>query len=221
MILYFVRHGYPDYEHDSLTEEGRRQAEETAKYLNSIDFNYIFSSILERAVATAEYLAKKQNKDIIKLAWASEHNAGSYFAVFDEEHHFSNWLFWDKKCAKRMLELSEDKEWYKDPLFVNNNIEYALNFYVKEIGDWLKSLGIYHDHKTKTFHKIEGMEVPENVVLFAHGGMAMCFLSNILDINYPYFSTHFNVLDTCGVVKIEIDLDNQVARLASYNEIHY
>ena len=67
----------------------------------------------------------------------------------------------------------------------------------------------------------EGMNVPENVALFAHGGMAMAFLSNILDMNYPYFATHFNCLDVCGVVIINIDLENHVARLIKYNELFY
>ena len=211
----------PDYQNDSLTEKGKYQAEETAKYLNNVNFDYIFASVLGRAYETATYLAKKQNKEIIKQAWASEHNAGKYFVAHDKDKKPTTWLFWDKECIKRMLELSEDKEWYKDPLFIDNNIEEALNFYIKEVGDWLKSIGIYHDHKTKTFHQIEGMKVPENVVLFAHGGMAMCFLSNILDMTYSYFSTHFTCLETCGVVKITIDLDNHTARLLSYNEVHY
>lgn len=221
MILYFIRHGFPNYQNDSLTEEGKYQAEETAKRLNDVKFDYIFSSIAGRASETAEHLANKQNKELIKLPWALEDNAAKYFAMYDEETKQNNWYFWIKKCVEEMLKSSEDKEWYKRPIFAKNHIKTGLDFYIKEVGDWLKSLGIYHDHKTKTFHKIEGMNVPNNVALFAHGGMAMAFLSNILDMNYPYFATHFNCLDVCGVVIINIDLENHVARLIKYNELFY
>lgn len=221
MILYFIRHGFPNYQNDTLTDEGKRQAEETAKKLNNVKFDYIFSSTFGRAIETAEHLANKQNKEIIKLPWAIEDNAAKYFAMYDEETKQNNWFFWIKKCIKEMLKTSEDKEWYNNPVFDKSNVKTGLNFYAKEIKEWLKTLGIYHDYETKTFHKVEGKDVPDNVAFFAHGGMAMAFLSNILDLNYSYFSTHFTCLETCGVVKILIDLENHVARLLNYNEVYY
>ena len=81
MNIYFIRHGMPDYKIDSLTELGKYQADHTSDYLKNIPFDMIFSSTLGRAYETAQYLAKKINKEIIKLEWAIEDIAGSGFPV--------------------------------------------------------------------------------------------------------------------------------------------
>ena len=46
MKILIIRHGDPDYEHDSLTEKGRREAECLAKRLvnEKIDYYYLSPS---------------------------------------------------------------------------------------------------------------------------------------------------------------------------------
>ena len=62
MLLYVVRHGDPDYEHDSLTPLGQRQAEAVARRLAVNGLDRIYSSPLGRAVATA-----KPTSEILRL----------------------------------------------------------------------------------------------------------------------------------------------------------
>ena len=61
MKIIIIRHGDPDYAHDSLTEQGRREAVLLAKRLSSIRLDAIYCSPLGRAKLTASYtLAEKQ-----------------------------------------------------------------------------------------------------------------------------------------------------------------
>ena len=221
MILYFIRHGWPNYEIDGLTATGRYQADATSEALKNIPFETIYASELGRAYETATYLAKKQNKEIIKLHWAREDLAGQQFATFDETVNLYTWIFWIEKYRTRMMELSDDMEFYKDKVFSDVPVEAGVHRINDAVDEWFKSMNIIHDRKTKTYHQVGDKHVPEYIALFAHGGMAMATLSSILDLPYSYFSTHFNCLDTCGVVVIDIDLDVHVARLWKYNQIFY
>ena len=54
MILYYVRHGDPIYETDSLTPRGKLQAEAVGKRMFDSKIDRIFSSPMGRAQETAE-----------------------------------------------------------------------------------------------------------------------------------------------------------------------
>ena len=58
MLLYFVRHGHPDYANDCLTELGRKQATAVAERLKNCGIEQIYSSSNGRALQTAMYTAK-------------------------------------------------------------------------------------------------------------------------------------------------------------------
>ena len=49
----FIRHGEPDYEKDSLTEKGFREAEYLAEYLADVKIDACYVSPLGRAKDTA------------------------------------------------------------------------------------------------------------------------------------------------------------------------
>ena len=54
MLFYYVRHGDPIYNPDSLTEFGHAQAEALAKRLSILGFDKIYASSSNRARQTAE-----------------------------------------------------------------------------------------------------------------------------------------------------------------------
>lgn len=217
LTIYFVRHGRPNYPIDELTDIGRIEAKKTSEYLANVPFDIIFSSNLIRAKDTAKYLADKQNKKIIELPWASEENSAYFFAEYDEKIGKKNFIFWIDKYCQKLIELEDDENWYKDPFFKSIKAEEGVKFYNKNVDEWLLSLGIIHDRKTKTFHK-KSSKTPEYVILFAHGAMAMAFFSNILDQPYSYVSTHFRCLDTCGIARVAISFETGKAVLEKYNE---
>ena len=54
MRLIFIRHAEPDYDSDSLTEHGIREAECLNRFLKNIDLGEVYSSPLGRALQTAQ-----------------------------------------------------------------------------------------------------------------------------------------------------------------------
>lgn len=72
MLLYIIRHGDPDYETDTLTGRGRRQAEAVGKRLLDAKIDRIFSSPMGRARETAEPAARLLNLPIEIEDWSHE-----------------------------------------------------------------------------------------------------------------------------------------------------
>lgn len=72
MRITIVRHGDPDYEHDSLTQKGCKQAELLADELAKRSFDEIFLSPLGRAQKTAEPYIKKEKREALTLSWLQE-----------------------------------------------------------------------------------------------------------------------------------------------------
>ena len=75
MKLYIMRHGTTDWNealklqgnsNTSLNEKGRELAVKTAEGLKDINFDYIFSSPLDRAYETATIVANGRDIDIVK-----------------------------------------------------------------------------------------------------------------------------------------------------------
>ena len=75
MLLFYIRHGQPIYDPDSLTELGQKQADALAKRLKNSNIDVIYSSTSGRAMQTAKATAKALNMDIIPLDWAHEIHA--------------------------------------------------------------------------------------------------------------------------------------------------
>ncbi|HIY00479.1 MAG TPA: histidine phosphatase family protein [Candidatus Blautia faecipullorum] len=72
MRILFVRHGDPDYEHDTLTEKGHREAALLGKLAPALDMGECFMSPLGRARHTAEYCLKSTGKQARVLEWLRE-----------------------------------------------------------------------------------------------------------------------------------------------------
>lgn len=72
MRLLIVRHGDPDYENDTLTDLGRREAEALAHRLAGAGVTQLFSSPMGRATATAEPSGAACGLPVEVLPWAAE-----------------------------------------------------------------------------------------------------------------------------------------------------
>jgi probable phosphoglycerate mutase len=76
MRIILIRHGDPDYEHDTLTEKGRREAETLAAQIETLGIDDIYVSSLGRAQDTAAYSLKKLGKEAVATCeWLQEFTA--------------------------------------------------------------------------------------------------------------------------------------------------
>mgnify|MGYP002514795605 CR=1 FL=1 len=64
MLFYYIRHGDPIYDPDSLTSLGERQAEAIAKRLAIYGLDRIYASSSNRAILTAKPTCELLKKDM-------------------------------------------------------------------------------------------------------------------------------------------------------------
>ena len=203
MIFYYIRHGDPIYDPDSLTPLGSRQAEAVAKRLSVHGLDKIYSSTSNRAIMTATPTCEILKKRPKLLDFANENHAWRELTVEREDGCGMTWLFQSKK----MLNFLNDKEirdlgdcWYTHPEFEKYDYEKGINRIYDEADKFFASLGYEHIRHTGKYKAVKPND--QRVALFAHQGFGLAFLSCLLDIPYPMFCTHFDMCHT-GVTVIE------------------
>ncbi len=193
MLFYFVRHGDPVYDPDSLTPLGKKQAEAVCKRLSRVDFDRIFVSSSNRAIQTASPLIRMQNKEMEILDWCNEGYAYKEFLGDVPGEDRKKWIYYNPYY----LELFNHDEvrtlgmqWYKHPYFSSTNAESGMKRIGKCADEFFESLGYKHNHQKHGYDAINPND--KKIVLFAHEGFGTAFISYILDIPYPMF-THFSM----------------------------
>lgn len=193
MLLFYIRHGDPIYDPDSLTPLGRRQAEAVSKRLALYGIDEIYASSSNRARETAQPTAELTKKPVQILDWCNESYVGQEFYTHNETGEW-RWLFQDEICRKLFASqevLSLGQTWYEHKVFSAPHIKKGVERVQRETYAFLKTLGYEHDEKESFYHAVAPNE--KRIALFAHEGFGMAFLSTVLDIPYSVFSTRFGL----------------------------
>ena len=194
MIFYYVRHGDPIYDPDSLTELGHKQAAALAKRFTLTGLDEIYSSTSMRARMTAEPTCKALGKEMILLDWANEGYAFRDFSVEIGDGQ-RRWVFHrdeykEKLWSAEVRALGQD--WHKHPCFARERFSEGVARIDMETDAFFKGLGFEHDRKNACYRslqkRVKGQE-EKRVALFAHEGFGKAFLSSLMDLPYPYVAT--------------------------------
>lgn len=206
MLLFYVRHGDPIYEPDSLTPLGKRQAKAVAKRLSLYGVDKIFSSTSTRAIQTSTPTCEILKKEPELLDFCNENHVWNEFTVGENEN--KKWLFQSNEHMRLFTENSIKQlgyEWYNHPELTKHNFKKGMDRVYNETDNFLLSLGYEHERYTGRYKSVK----PNNdrVALFAHQGFFKVFLSCVLDIPYPQVTMHFDSCHT-GITVIEFkDVD--------------
>lgn len=207
MLFFYVRHGDPIYEPDSLTPFGHRQAEAVGKMLALYRIDEIYSSTSERAKLTAKPLSEIIKKDATLLDFANEVYAWHDLTCYSELMGRNAWLF----HAPEMKELFHTPElvalghkWYEHPAFSgeafkDKDYKAGMERIQKASDEFFESLG-YKRVGDGKYQVIK--DNSKRVAMFAHQGFGLAFIPAILGIPYPMFASHFDIF-TSGVTVIE------------------
>ena len=208
MIFYYIRHGDPIYDPDSLTPLGHRQAEAVGKRLATYGIDKIYSSPSTRAKQTAQPTCEILKKDMTILDWCCESIAWNELIV-DLGEGRKTWCF-QHKPTRELFASSEikalGKDFYKHKAFIENQcysktkLKDGLDRIQREADALFLSLGYRHDEKRGGY--IAEEPTNDRVALFAHQGFGLAFLSCVMDIPYPDFSTRFD-FGHSGITVIE------------------
>ncbi len=204
MLLYYFRHGDPIYNPDGLTSLGEEQAKALAQRLVNYNFDRIFASTSNRAIQTAKPISELLKKEITLLDFSNEKYACAEFTV-ETENGEKNWAFFDNRTrvifADRKLAFND--KWYEDERFADSSFKSGIKRVNENVDEFLLSLGYKHDREKRVYESIKPNN--ENVAFFAHGGFGCSFLSSVLDIPYPAFSTNFACLGCSSMTIIEFE----------------
>lgn len=203
MRIIFIRHGDPDYENDSLTPKGFREAKLLAERISKWKVTDFYCSPLGRAQATASCTLQKIDRSAKTLEWTREFS----YPIDDPVtgRHGIPWdlipSFWSSDS--KML----DKEAWVHSDIMKQNPDIAKNYQevCEKLDDFLAGYGYYRkNYYYKTIKKEEVFrqeslrpgEVPASaaacadgeepvVVIFCHLGAICIMLSHILNIPFP------------------------------------
>lgn len=191
MLFIYIRHGEPIYDPDSLTELGKQQAEDVARFLSIQGVDTIYSSTSNRAILTAMPTAKRLQKEIITLDFAHEKHPWKNLTI--EEASGRKWLF-QSHVIKELFHSNEIVElgvkWYEHPQFINTSYKTEMNRIQLEINRLCEHLGYLHVGHGR-YKVIQDND--NRIAFFAHQGFGFAFLSLLLNIPYPTFCTHFDI----------------------------
>ncbi|MBQ6382911.1 MAG: histidine phosphatase family protein [Clostridia bacterium] len=180
MRLIMVRHGEPDYEHDCLTPEGRRQAEAAAERLSSEGISEIFSSPNGRARETASFTAKRLGLPVTVLDYMHEISWGG--PGIPENGH--PWTLSEWMIARENFDFYAS-DWRKHPYFRSNEATVYFDRVSAAFDAFLEDRGYRHDGGRFLCTK----QADETIALFSHGGSGACVLASLLRLPFPWVAT--------------------------------
>ena len=192
MLFFYIRHGDPIYNPDMLTPLGHQQAQAVAKRLCLFGVDRVFASSSNRAQQTAEPTCALLKKEMKICDWANEGLVWQEFTVV-KENGSRFWGFQDKETvelfnSKQVKDLGE--KWYTHSS-LHEGFKNGMERVNKEVDEFFLSLGYKHDRENGRYEVVKSNG--ERIAFFAHQGFGMSFLSSLLDIPYPIFSTHFDI----------------------------
>ena len=203
MLLFYIRHGDPVYDPDSLTELGHKQAVALSERLAMYGLDEIYCSTSVRVQQTAAPTAQKLRLPVKLADWCSEYLAWDEFTISDERG--KRWFYQDDVTRKIMVSSQAEclnDDWCKGDYFAKTAAKSGVERIRKETFRFLSSLG--YDKATDGNYYVASNPNEKRIALFAHEGFGMAFLSTLLGIPYPIFCTHFG-LEHSSITVIQFD----------------
>ena len=202
MLFFYVRHGDPIYSPNQLTPLGQRQAEAIGKRLAVHGVDKIFASTSNRAMQTAQPTCEILKKELTVIDFCNEDRAWADFAPLLPDGR-KTWAFYHPDVRRLFVDPSVAAlglKWYEHPDLLKYNFKKGVDRTGKYMDAFFRTLGYEHIPGTGTYKAIRPND--DRVALFAHQGFSMNFMSHLLDVPYPFFSTHFDLCHT-GLIVIE------------------
>ena len=179
MKLIFIRHGDPDYEKDSLTEKGWREAEILSRRVAKWDIKQIYCSPFGRAQDTCSVSLKATGRDAITCDWLKEF----YYRVWDEKE--GEWtIAWDffPRDFNNWDELHDKDKWDQTAIMKSGE----LDKHAREVYEDFDALLEKHGYKRNDrgfYDVIEHND--DNIVFFCHFGVTALIVSHLIGVAAP------------------------------------
>lgn len=174
--IILIRHGEPDYEHDTLTEKGWREARLLAKRVCHWNVKDFYCSPLGRAQDTASPSLKAMNRFAVTKDWLQEFNA----YVIDPEtgNRRCPWDFppdyWTREPAYYDIHT-----WLTTPLMRTGPVEACY----RDVTVSLDALLAEYGYRRQERHYEVQRHTDDTIVFFCHFGISCVLMGYLLGIS--------------------------------------
>jgi len=219
MRIIMIRHGDPDYEHDALTEKGRREAEILSERVKKWNVAAFYCSPLGRAQATAAPTLAKTGRTAETKPWLREFLGRAYRpdkdavsiswdflpAYWTEQPELFDLSRWQDAELVRSLEGREitvdpsDNAWRAE-LVGGTDVKTAADAVAAGLDGLLAEYGYRRYHRCYTVDEHR----EDTIVFFCHFGVSSVMLSHLLNIP-PVVLLHGLFLPTASVSVVQTE----------------
>ena len=186
MNIYIIRHAEPDYEHDTLTEKGWREAELLSRRLSKIQNASYYVSPLGRARDTASLTLKAVGREAEVCPWLREFDKGYQVSTQYNPQGFG-WDFPPAAWTREPL-YSDPERWMQAPAYLDTGIDRVYRAVTDGFDALVKKHG--YERGDHCYHAVRPNT--ENLLLFCHFGVECVLLSRLFDCS-PVMLWHHTV----------------------------
>lgn len=177
MKLVIVRHGDPDYEHDTLTETGWREAEMLSDCLAALPAKEYYVSPLGRARDTASCTMKKLGREPIVLDWLQEFPNRIIRPDQPEKKNICwDWLPQDWMADERFFSA---EHWHESEIMQAGHVKETYDEVIAAFDALLAQHGYVRDGNW--YKAVQGNN--DTIVLFCHFGLECVLLSHLMHVS--------------------------------------
>ncbi len=192
MRLLFIRHGDPDYAHDTLTEKGHREARLLAAAAPDLHLGTCYVSPLGRAQATADYCLKATGLTAQTMDWLREfqtdfnlnrspHMSEAFTGVQVIDGVYQRCCFWDMLADY----------WTEDPIYMDplrwreSPVARECNLtanYDHVCAEFDRLLAVHGYVREGAHYRVE-KESDKTLTFFCHFGITSALISHLWNVS--------------------------------------
>ena len=216
MRLLIVRHGDPDYEKDSLTEKGYREAELLAERLSKMNIAAFYMSPLGRARETARITLEKMNRTAQVCDWLQE-----FPYLIDRPDMGGKDICWDflpREWTEQKEYFAKDA-WYLTDKMKDGNIQAGYRYVTESLDALLARHGYERDGEY--YRAVRPNR--DVIVLFCHFGLECVLLSHLMNVSPMILWHHTCAAPTSvtGIVTEERRKGQAIFRMSEFGDISH
>lgn len=181
MKLIFIRHAEPDYEHDSLTEKGKREAESLVKRVSSWEVTDFYCSPMGRARETAAPTLKAMGRKAETKEWLHEFDR----IRFTDPVLGIPYVMWDRMPEELNAEPAyfDREKWMETKQIKGSGVPAYYAETCRAVDELLQKYGYRRDGLI--YRIAPDADRDAVVVCFCHLGVTFAILSHLLNVS-PY-----------------------------------
>jgi broad specificity phosphatase PhoE len=177
MHLYLIRHADPDYEADSLTPRGFKEADALARRMIAAGVTHVYASTARRALLTAKPMAEGLTLPVIAHDWLLE---PGHLRVRQDGIDYTMWDIYGETVRAFDAPLTQ-MTWPRIPPFDAPEVAEMWKGFRERADALIASHGYERQGCRYRIRRSSG----DRVAIVSHNGTVLLFLAHLLELPLP------------------------------------